>query len=55
MVELLLDFMLGPLRVISQFYVEYQMIFNPIIVGFALYKIIQGRKKEQRSEEETVS
>lgn len=45
MTELMLDFMLGPMRAIGEFYFEYQMIFNPIIVGAALIKILFGKKK----------
>ncbi|MBM7600119.1 hypothetical protein JOC34_002510 [Virgibacillus halotolerans] len=45
MVNTLLDFMLGPMRAIGDFYFEYQMIFNSLIVGFALYKLIFSKKK----------
>ncbi|WP_022794065.1 hypothetical protein [Marinococcus halotolerans] len=45
MTELMLDFMLGPMRVIGEFYFDHQMIFNPIIVGAALIKILFGKKK----------
>lgn len=45
MINTLLDFMLGPLRAIGDFYFEYQMIFNSLIVGFALYKLIFSNKK----------
>ncbi|MDX6151914.1 hypothetical protein [Marinococcus sp. PL1-022] len=45
MTELMLDFMLGPMRVIGDFYFDHQMIFNPLIVGAALIKILFGKKK----------
>lgn len=48
MVDTMLDFMLGPMRAIGDFYFEYQVIFNPIIVGFALYKIIFSKKKQNK-------
>ncbi|MBB6449939.1 hypothetical protein HNR44_001917 [Geomicrobium halophilum] len=47
MVDTFLDIMLGPLRTISDFYFENQMIFNTMIVGFALYKMIGKRKQPQ--------
>ncbi len=50
MVDTLLDFMLGPLRGISEFYFEYQLIFNTIIVGFAAYKLFFSKKKEVKNE-----
>ncbi|UJL47400.1 hypothetical protein KFZ58_05805 [Virgibacillus sp. NKC19-16] len=47
MVETMIDFMLGPFTAISDFYFEYQIIFNTLIVGFALYKIIFNKKKNK--------
>ncbi|AKG74939.1 hypothetical protein [Salinicoccus halodurans] len=49
MVDAMLEFMLGPMRAIGGFYFEYQMIFNPIIVGLALFKILFGKNKKQSS------
>ncbi|GIO27011.1 hypothetical protein [Ornithinibacillus bavariensis] len=48
MVDALLDFMLGPLRGISQFYIEHQMIMNTIVIGFAVYKILNNNKKTEK-------
>ncbi|SDC68621.1 hypothetical protein SAMN04488112_11369 [Melghirimyces thermohalophilus] len=45
MVNTFLDFILGPFRAISDFYFEYQLIFNTLIVGFALYKLIFSKTK----------
>jgi hypothetical protein len=42
-----LDLMLGPMRMISDFYFEHQMIFNTIIVGLVLFKIFIGKKKSK--------
>ncbi|CAH0345451.1 hypothetical protein [Bacillus sp. CECT 9360] len=50
MVETFLDFMLGSLRGISQFYFEYQVIFNSIIVGIAAYKLIFSKKSNAKKE-----
>lgn len=50
MTDAFLDFMLGPMRSIGSFYFENQVILNTIIVGFALYKIISKRKKDQKDE-----
>nr|WP_254901278.1 hypothetical protein [Tuberibacillus sp. Marseille-P3662] len=47
MVDALLDFMLGRFRVISDFYLEYQMIFNSLVVGGALFKIVFSKRKTQ--------
>ncbi|WP_200816552.1 hypothetical protein [Halobacillus sp. Marseille-P3879] len=49
MVEALLDFMLGPMRGIGDFYFEYQAIFNTLIVGAAIYKIYLRNKKAQET------
>ncbi|GGN59020.1 MULTISPECIES: hypothetical protein [Oceanobacillus] len=46
MVETMLDFMLGPMRGISHFYFEHQMLFNMIIVGLALYKLFFTKKNK---------
>ncbi|MGE6717566.1 hypothetical protein ACQKGD_09345 [Peribacillus frigoritolerans] len=46
MANVLLDFMLGPLRGISEFYFEHQLIFNTIVIGFAAYKLFFSKKKE---------
>lgn len=50
MVDMFLDFMLGPMRGISQFYFEYQLIFNSIIVGIAGYFLVKNRKKSNQSQ-----
>ncbi|MED4081287.1 hypothetical protein P4637_03875 [Halalkalibacterium halodurans] len=44
MTEMMLEFMLGPLRAISAFYFDYQLIFNTIIISFALFNIGKLRK-----------
>lgn len=51
MVDAMLDFMLGPMRGIGDFYFEYQAIFNPIIVGAALIKLVLHNKKRNASTE----
>ncbi|MDC3411927.1 hypothetical protein NC797_02550 [Aquibacillus sp. 3ASR75-11] len=45
MVETLIDFMLGPFRSISQFYFEYQLIFNSIVIGVGLVKMFSKKKE----------
>ncbi|CDQ38455.1 MULTISPECIES: hypothetical protein [Virgibacillus] len=50
MVEPLLDFMLGPMRGITSIYVEYQVIFNTLVVGFGIYSIFFSRKKQTANE-----
>ncbi|WP_165769012.1 hypothetical protein [Virgibacillus profundi] len=47
MTETLLDFMIGPFRVISDFYFENQLILNTIVIGFALFQVIFKKKKTQ--------
>ncbi|MCP3027977.1 hypothetical protein [Halobacillus sp. A5] len=49
MVDLFLDFMLGPMRGIGDFYFEYQSIFNTVVVGAAVIKIFQREKKSQET------
>lgn len=49
MIDIFLDFMLGPMRGISQFYFEYQLIFNSMIVGAAIYFLMKKRKKSNQS------
>lgn len=49
MVDAMLEVMLGPLRGISDFYLDYQIYFNTIVVGFALYKILSNKKKIQET------
>jgi hypothetical protein len=49
MVDVMLEFMLGPMRSIGTFYFDYQMIFNPIIIGLALFRIISGKNKKSAS------
>ncbi|WP_347551644.1 hypothetical protein ABFG93_06525 [Pseudalkalibacillus hwajinpoensis] len=39
MTEALLDFMLGPFRIVGDFYFDHQVIFNTVIVCLALYKL----------------
>jgi hypothetical protein len=55
MTDTFLDFMLGPMRAISDFYFEYQMIFNTIIVGLVVYKLFFGKKKDNQKEGSNVS
>ncbi|SFF78287.1 hypothetical protein SAMN05216353_1094 [Halobacillus alkaliphilus] len=50
MVEVLLEFMLGPIRGIGDFYFEHQMLFNPIVILAALGKIWLIRKNNQPTE-----
>ncbi|SET54029.1 hypothetical protein SAMN05421676_105233 [Salinibacillus kushneri] len=50
MVDALLDFMLGPLRAITDFYVEHQFILSSIIVGFAVYKIYFSKRKQTQND-----
>lgn len=45
MTEILLDFMLGPLRSITDFYFENQMIFNAVVIFFALYKLFVKKRR----------
>jgi hypothetical protein len=52
MMDIFLDFMLGPMRSIGSFYFENQVILNTIIVGFALYKLINNKKKQAQSDSE---
>ncbi len=49
MMDVFLDFMLGPMRSIGSFYFENQVILNTLIVGFALYKLILTRKNMHRA------
>lgn len=55
MVDGLLDFMLGPMRGISAFYFEHQLIFNSLIVGFAAYKLYFSKKKEKKNKTDNES
>lgn len=50
MMEAFLDFMLGPMRSIGNFYFENQTILNTLVVGVALYKIISNKKKRPKDE-----
>ncbi|GAB3804325.1 hypothetical protein [Virgibacillus kimchii] len=50
MMDTFLDFMLGPMRAISDFYFEYQVIFNTIIVGLVVFKLFFGKKKVNHQE-----
>ncbi|WP_176140575.1 hypothetical protein [Halobacillus salinus] len=43
MVDAFLEFMLGPMRSIGDVYFDNQMIFNPLIVGFACWKLMKKR------------
>lgn len=52
MVDAMLEFMLGPMRGIGDFYFEYQAIFNPIVVGLALFKVISLNRKQKTSTED---
>lgn len=47
MTEMLLAFMLGPFRIIGDFYFENQTILNTIVVGIALYKLLGKKKRTQ--------
>ncbi|WP_180316737.1 hypothetical protein [Shouchella shacheensis] len=51
MVDVMLDFMLGPIRGIGDIYFEHQMIFNSIIVGAAFLKILLKTKKSKTANE----
>ncbi|MGP4075979.1 hypothetical protein [Halobacillus sp. K22] len=50
MVDVLLDFMLGPFRGIGEFYYEHQMIFNPIVILAAFGKMWVAKKNRQEVE-----
>lgn len=50
MMDMFLEFMLGPFRAVANFYFENQMILNTIIVGFALYKLLFNKKKVAKDE-----
>ncbi|MEK5039836.1 hypothetical protein [Sporosarcina sp. FSL K6-3457] len=50
MMDTFLDFMLGPMRSIGNFYFENQLILNALIVGIALYKIVSSKKKKAKNE-----
>lgn len=47
MVEMMLDFMLGPLRGVSAFYFEHQLIFNGIIIGGVFLNLLTRKKSKQ--------
>lgn len=47
MINMLLDFMLGPFSVIGDFYFEHQVIFNTLVVILALYKVIINKKRRK--------
>ncbi|RKD69714.1 MULTISPECIES: hypothetical protein [Sinobaca] len=47
MADTFLEFMLGSFRGISEFYFEYQIIFNTIIVLFVLYQLFSNKKQDQ--------
>jgi len=49
MVDGLLDFMLGPMRGISAFYFEHQLLFNTIIIAIAVFKLFSKKKKKASS------
>ena len=53
MMDVFLDFMLGPMRAIGSFYFENQVILNTLVVGFALYKLIFNKKKSAQSDLES--
>lgn len=54
MTDMFLDFMLGPMRGIGDFYFEHQMVFNTIVVGIALFALIRKRKGKQAKEHHKV-
>lgn len=45
MVDSLLDFALGPFRSISDYYFQNQSIFNSIVIGAVLLKMIVHKKR----------
>ncbi|WP_198162697.1 hypothetical protein [Halobacillus mangrovi] len=51
MVDVFLEFMLGPMRAIGDYYFEHQMLFNAIVIGGALYKLASGKKRHEREAE----
>ncbi|WP_208394350.1 hypothetical protein [Alkalihalobacillus lehensis] len=51
MTDMFLDFMLGPMRGIGDFYFEHQMVFNTVVVGIALFALIRKRKGKQAKEQ----
>ncbi|WP_175631955.1 hypothetical protein [Virgibacillus siamensis] len=52
MIEVILDFMLGPFwRAVGDFYFQHQMILNSIVVGAALCNIFFKKKKVQHESE----
>ncbi|WP_164908484.1 hypothetical protein [Halobacillus litoralis] len=51
MVDIFLEFMLGPMRAIGEFYFEHQMVFNSVVIGAALYKLASGNKREGKETE----
>lgn len=51
MTDLFLDFMLGPIRGIGDFYFEHQMIFNSIVVGVAAFTLFSKKKAKQPNEQ----
>lgn len=46
MVDALLDVMLGPMRGISSFYVEHQLICNTVVISLAIYNMFFNKKKK---------
>lgn len=51
MTDMFLDFMLGPIRGVGDFYFEHQMIFNTLVVGIAFVALIRKRKGKQPKEQ----
>ncbi|WP_412728592.1 hypothetical protein [Geobacillus kaustophilus] len=45
MIDSFLDFMLGDLRTITDLYIRHQLVFNSIVVGAALLKLIISKKE----------
>lgn len=51
MVDAFLEFMLGPMRSIGEFYFEHQMVFNSVVIGGAIYKLASGKKQHEKEAE----
>ncbi|MED3716379.1 hypothetical protein P9702_12650 [Geobacillus thermodenitrificans] len=49
MIDSFLTFMLGDLRKITDFYIRHQLIFNSIVVGIALCRLIITKKRNVRN------
>lgn len=50
MIDIFLDVMLGPFRVISQFYFKNQLFLNTILIGLAAYNLFFNRSGNIQSD-----